>query len=467
MLATDYEMHQRIDDIEGCQPDPMVLHEAITTELDVDDFELTAQALATRSLRLRKQRDRLDVAIARTDNAFEKSRAFTRLGGTWSTAPQWLADNGRMSIKRARADFRYGRRLAQLTTIMAAVVGGIMSGWQARRLCNAASTADRLRNLVAAQLFFLEQSEVLDSFEFGAAIEHWTEVNYGDEIARRAERADRNRRLNCSKTLGGVRYLEASLHPVWGAMFDTVLARITDELFAADWARAKQTHGNATTAQHLWRTPAQRRHDALIVMAMRAESSAPNAAARRPLVSVLVDFKTIHGRVCELEDGTHLAVDQVVDLMKLADLERAVWGPDDRISVSKKSRVFRGAERRAVELRDRHCTQPGCHEPPEQCDVDHVHRFEDGGPTTQENGRLRCPADHEGRRADPASRPAAWEHRLDDVEPHDLDEADTEVALDADLTAWQSACAPDSEHRGHDRTQRAESSDAPPDQSSR
>ncbi len=68
--------------------------------------------------------------------------------------------------------------------------------------------------------------------------------------------------------------------------------------------------------------------------------------------------------------------------------------------VSEKVRLFRGGERRAVEIRDRYCTYPGCHVPAEDCEVDHVIRYADGGPTTQENGRLRCPAHHPGRRRD-------------------------------------------------------------------
>jgi hypothetical protein len=79
--------------------------------------------------------------------------------------------------------------------------------------------------------------------------------------------------------------------------------------------------------------------------------------------------------------------------------------------------VFDG---RAVELkgvRDRYCTDPGCHVPADDCDVDHVIPYADGGPTTQENGRLRCPQRHRGRR-----RSQPW--LAEEHEPAEPDEDD-------------------------------------------
>ncbi|HUZ10815.1 MAG TPA: HNH endonuclease signature motif containing protein, partial [Acidimicrobiales bacterium] len=46
-------------------------------------------------------------------------------------------------------------------------------------------------------------------------------------------------------------------------------------------------------------------------------------------------------------------------------------------------RLFAGATRRAVELRDRECTHPYCDRPAPGCEVDHIVPFGAGGPTTQ------------------------------------------------------------------------------------
>ena len=36
------------------------------------------------------------------------------------------------------------------------------------------------------------------------------------------------------------------------------------------------------------------------------------------------------------------------------------------------------------------CTHPYCYEPAENCQADHIEPYAEGGPTTQENGRLLC-----------------------------------------------------------------------------
>jgi 5-methylcytosine-specific restriction protein A len=67
-----------------------------------------------------------------------------------------------------------------------------------------------------------------------------------------------------------------------------------------------------------------------------------------------------------------------------------VFGPKNRVEVSEKARLFTGATRRAIELRDRECTHPYCDLPASACQVDHIIPDAANGPTTQENGRLLC-----------------------------------------------------------------------------
>ena len=55
-----------------------------------------------------------------------------------------------------------------------------------------------------------------------------------------------------------------------------------------------------------------------------------------------------------------------------------------------RTRLFSGATRRAIEIRDQECTHPYCDEPVERCQADHVIPWSQDGPTIQENGRLLC-----------------------------------------------------------------------------
>lgn len=76
-------------------------------------------------------------------------------------------------------------------------------------------------------------------------------------------------------------------------------------------------------------------------------------------------------------------------------------GPSRVIDVGVRQRLFTGATRTAVELRDLECQHPSCHVRFEGCEVDHLVPYEDGGLTTQDNGALRCPFHHRWRHRRP------------------------------------------------------------------
>jgi hypothetical protein len=127
-------------------------------------------------------------------------------------------------------------------------------------------------------------------------------------------------------------------------------------------------------------------------MAARSSLVAPEDVERppAPLFSVLVDWPTLSGRICELAEGIVVSPGELVPWLCLADLERAVMEPAGRVEVSKKHRLFSGATRRALELRDRGCVHPFCDLPASRCQADHIVPWALSGVTTQDNGRLLC-----------------------------------------------------------------------------
>ncbi|MGH9178223.1 MAG: HNH endonuclease signature motif containing protein [Acidimicrobiales bacterium] len=126
-------------------------------------------------------------------------------------------------------------------------------------------------------------------------------------------------------------------------------------------------------------------------MAIRAGTAPADGKRPEPLFSVLVDYPTLAGRVCELANGTVITPGALVPWLDRAWVERIVFGSPSRvIDVGEARRLFRGATRRAVEVRDRQCYHPYCEEPVEHCQADHIEPWSQGGPTTQANGRLAC-----------------------------------------------------------------------------
>jgi len=72
-------------------------------------------------------------------------------------------------------------------------------------------------------------------------------------------------------------------------------------------------------------------------------------------------------------------------------VERIVFDTPSRVTdVGVRRRIFTGATRRAVEVRDQQCFHEYCEIPAEACEIDHVEPYAAGGLTTQANGRAAC-----------------------------------------------------------------------------
>jgi hypothetical protein len=117
-----------------------------------------------------------------------------------------------------------------------------------------------------------------------------------------------------------------------------------------------------------------------------------------------------------------------------ADVERIVFDPASRvIDVGRRTRFYRGALRHAIEIRDRTCGHPTCDHQPERPEIDHIDQYNQGGTTTETNGRLRCryhnthrttpdpdpPHDHDPRTADTVEPPHDQGHDPPRDQGHD------------------------------------------------
>jgi len=95
--------------------------------------------------------------------------------------------------------------------------------------------------------------------------------------------------------------------------------------------------------------------------------------------------------ICQLANGTVVTPGSLLSYLDAAWLERVVFdGPRRVIDVGVRRRLFAGATRRAVEVRDRECFHDFCDLPAEDCQIDHVEPYAAGGLTTEENGRPAC-----------------------------------------------------------------------------
>jgi len=324
-----------------------------------------------------------------------------RLVSSWDSRCVWAGDRSRSAGARlardahcapatARAEVRRARKLRSMPLTRAAFDAGKLSTDHVDTLC--AANHEPVCELFARdEALLVEEGCRLRFDDFHRLVQHWRNIADDDAAEDCADRHHQDRYLKASPTLDGMIDLQGRLAPIDGAIVKGELDRLERQLFEADWATARAIHGPHATADHLPRTTAQRHADAIVEMARRSAAMPANAKQARILCTILVGYETFKGRVCELANGAVLTPGQVATTLTEADIERIVFDTPSRIiDIGARTRCFTGALRRAIEVRDRHCTHPGCTIPADQCHIDHIIEYATGGPTTQTNGRLLC-----------------------------------------------------------------------------
>jgi hypothetical protein len=225
---------------------------------------------------------------------------------------------------------------------------------------------------------------------FTRALGYWDQLADPDGTEASDEERRNRRDVYLEASFSGMFLGRMTLDPISGAIVSGELQRLETQLFHADWAAARTELGREPTPADLRRTPAQRRADALVEMATRSGTAPADGRRPSPLFSVLVGWETLAGRTLELAQGIALTPGSLVPWLEYTDVERAVFEPGGRVEIGATSRLFTGATRRAIEIRDRECTHPFCDLDAERCQGDHVTPYSEGGLTTQGNGRLLC-----------------------------------------------------------------------------
>jgi hypothetical protein len=307
------------------------------------------------------------------------------------SAVMWLVTKCRMPKAQARRQLHRARHLRRLPECATAWADGDITGAHVDRIASLRRDATE-EALDRDEALLVDQARNLRYDAFVRTTAYWEQLADPDGAEADYEKRHARREMYLVNSFGGMWLGKMTLDPISGAVVSDELDRIREELFEADWAASREDLGRDPTPGELSRTPDQRRADALVEMATRSRSATAEGRRSAPLFSVLVDYPTLQGRICELAQGTVVPPGSLLPWLDRAYIERVVFGPDRRVEVSATARLFTGATRRAIELRDRECTHPFCDVPAASCQVDHITPYAVGGPTTQENGRLLCGA---------------------------------------------------------------------------
>jgi Domain of unknown function (DUF222) len=266
------------------------LARAIDGLLAVDPDGVADAELAAAMLGLRREQARLAAVVAEHTAIFEARRVHAEDGSR--SATDWIAVHGRLPRGPVAGEVRDARRLRTMPHTRAAFRAGDLSAAHVRVLARLAGHPRAGRHFPAGEAHLVAEGRRLRFDDWERLCAYWRDAADPDGPEQRHGRDCDLRRFRIGVGLDGVGHADGYLTPVAAAAVNAALARLERELFAADWAAAKEIHGDDTTAGHLARTAPQRRHDALVEMATRALTAPGDGKRPAPLVTVMVDFAT-------------------------------------------------------------------------------------------------------------------------------------------------------------------------------
>jgi len=394
-----------------------LLDEALARYGAMSDIELGTEEMV---VSLHRNLARLQHVVSRASGALERSGA-CQTNGARSTA-NFISQRCAISPTSASRELRRSKLCAEHEVVGRAFHAGMLSAdhLDAIARIERTSTAEAITQ---AEELIVEQARHLSFSAFIRMLAYLDQVADPDGADDKAAHDRERRDVHLAPGFSGSYIGQITLDPISGEIVATELGRLERELFAADWTRAKAELGREPKAAELSRSSAQRRADALVEMATRSRSTPADAARPAPLFTVVVDHPTFAGRLIELASRTVVAPGALVPWLDNALVERVVFTTPRRADVGVRTRLFSGATRRAIEVRDLECSVPGCDVPAARCECDHIVPYAQGGETTQENGRMLCGfhnrlRNHQQLPGDPSSSPSQ-----SSPPPEDLDES--------------------------------------------
>lgn len=370
-----------------------VAADAVAALASVDPTTLTEGELMDAALEVHAVDAALDAVRTRLVGQMDVRHSWAGDGAR--SAAAWVSWRCRLPRSVATGTLRCARVLREMRLVEVAFLEGAITTDHVRLLAAARSWAPEAFERDQERLVARAREALFRAFE--KTIRYWRDHNAPDEAEDLGYDAYSARHAHCSDGLEGTKLLDAAFDPVGGGIYARELARLEQELFEGDWAEARERLGDAATTDDLWRTPQQRRLDAMVEMAKRSAAMPADAKQARVLLSILVGEETL-ARVCELSDGRVVTPGQLLPVLDIADVERIVFdGPSRVLDVGVRQRLFGGATRRAIEVRDRECTHPSCDVSAERCEIDHLEPYEAGGLTIQTNGECKCRFHHRWR----------------------------------------------------------------------
>jgi len=261
----------------------------------------------------------------------------------------------------------------------AAFAAGVVSESRVRLLAQAKELAPS--QFASDEACLVAQAKAMPSCRFPEVLAEWRRNTDPEAAEANTERVFARRALHASPAWSGMLHLTGDLDPEGGGVVLAAL-RCLSEPAALDPQDG--------------RTPAQCRADALVEICRRHLDGNPQSGSSRPHLTVTVPWEAV-------QKGSGLVDTEIGPISAQAARRMACDASVSRMVVreggvpveaGQARRVIPPALRRALELRDKGCTHPGCEVPARWCDGHHIVHWADGGKTELANLRLLCRTHH-------------------------------------------------------------------------
>lgn len=366
---------------------------------------------------------RLDTVLRRIGHGTDRAAGHLDVSAAFSldghaNARSALKHLGRLTGRESLGRVQTARALRDLPCVEAAYAAGQIPVGHVRAIARAATNPRVSDYLSVADPIFVDQASELGYDQFCAWLREWEQLADADGAAAAAERSHERRSFSLLENEIDGSFTSAGHH---GSLHGAAMAQLLDVYeraeFEADWAEARAEHGPDARVEHLRRTPAQRRADALFEIFRRAAGARADDRSPDPLVNVVIDQGTFEdelrraagadvetdpndaeGRRCHTVGGTTLHPSDALAAAIVGYVRRVVVdAAGNVIDVGRKRRLFTGTSREAVMLqallRDPGglgCGWPGCSGRGPCLQADHREPAARGGPTDVANGEAFC-----------------------------------------------------------------------------
>jgi Domain of unknown function (DUF222) len=357
-------------------PRPGVL-EAVERSAAADDSGWSGAARSAELVELLEARERLDALILRKVGKWDRDKCWAEDHAL--SAASWLCHRVPVTKTDAMVLVRTARHVVQHGTTAKALDAGDISSAHAQVMARAVRHREKF--YPESEDVILDAARALRPDDFKAAMQHWRAC--ADAVADTKDALDdlEGNYLDVTRTFRSVGHLEGRLDPIsTAALLDKL-----DKLEPPDPPDAP-----------VRRTIAQRRAAALIRLVYGEKP--PEVG-----IDVLVDVDTLAGRpspdltfgCCEIQGFGTVSPALVRALACDAAIGRVLMrGKSEVLDLGRRTRMITPAQRRALQIRDRTCSEEGCDLPGVYCDGHHIIHWLQHGPTDLVNLEFRCRRHH-------------------------------------------------------------------------